>query len=72
MTFPILPRRPAQTPPTFGNPKPRTTHPFGVDGVTGPSYGERRCAGPVIPASGRVEGVRRFGVAAGQRGEWKR
>ncbi|HJR14219.1 MAG TPA: hypothetical protein VJ833_10015 [Rhodanobacteraceae bacterium] len=70
--FPILPRRPAQAAPTGGNPKPRSFNPTGLDGSTGPSYSNRRSTGPVIPASGRVVDVRRFGVAANQRGEWKR
>ena len=72
MPFPIRPARPAQFPPTFGNPKPRTAHPNGIDGYTGPDYRERRMAGPVVPALGAPRDVRRFGVATGNRGEWKR
>lgn len=72
MPFPILPSRPPQATPTAGNPKVRTFRPNGLDGQTGPDYRERRTAGSVIPALGSARDVRRFGVAVGNRGEWKR
>lgn len=55
-----------------GNVKGRTFHPNGVDGYTGPDYSARHGNTDVIPAKGGVKPVRRFGVAACNRGEWKR
>ena len=52
-----------------GNAKDRTFPPDGVDGLTGPSYSERRGNTNV---SGTTKPVRRYGVAAQNRGEWKR
>lgn len=72
MPFPILPARPAQSMPTGGNPKPRNFKTSGRDNYTGPDYRERRMAGPVIPALAPARDVKRFGVAVGNRGEWKR
>lgn len=55
-----------------GNVKDRTFHPDGVDGFTGPSYSNRRGNTDVVPVHGVVKPVRRYGVATGNRGEWKR
>lgn len=52
-----------------GNVKDRTFHPDGVDGFTGPSYANRRGNTNV---QGTSKPVQRFGVQAGNRGEWKR
>jgi hypothetical protein len=54
---------------TPGNVKERTFHPNGVDGYTGPSYSNRRGNSNV---QGTSKPVARFGVATGNRGEWKR
>lgn len=52
-----------------GDVKGRTFHPDGVDGFTGPSYSSRRGNTNV---QGTTKPVQRFGVQAGNRGEWKR
>lgn len=52
-----------------GNVKDRTFRPDGVDGYTGPSYGNRRGNTNV---AGTTKPVARFGVASCNRGEWKR
>lgn len=72
MPFPIRPANPPQFCPTGGNPKPRNFKTSGRDNYTGPDYRERRMAGPVIPALAPSRDVKRFGLAVGNRGEWKR
>lgn len=52
-----------------GNVTMRTFNPNGVDGLTGPSYSERRGNTNV---QGTTKPVRRYGVTTGTRGEWKR
>jgi len=52
-----------------GNVTKRTFNPNGVDGLTGPSYSERRGNTNI---QGTSKPVRRYGVATGMRGEWKR
>lgn len=52
-----------------GNVVNRTFNPNGVDGLTGPSYSERRGNSNVC---GTTKPVQRFGVASVNRGEWKR
>lgn len=59
---------------TTGQPQPgnvvdRTFNPNGVDGLTGPSYSERRGNTNI---QGTSKPVQRFGVASVNRGEWKR
>ena len=68
--FPVYRMQVGQAQP--GNANDRTFHPNGVDGMTGPSYSNRRGNTDVIPVSGGVKPVRRFGVASCNRGEWKR
>lgn len=55
-----------------GNVKDRTFRPNGMDAMTGPSYANRRANTDVVPVSGGVKPVRRYGVASVNRGEWKR
>lgn len=72
MPFPLLPPNPSQVAPN-GNPHTRHFNPTGLDGYTGPCYGQRRQAGPVVAQRGvPLRDVRRFGLAVGNRGEWKR
>ena len=69
--FPVQRLAGAQAQP--GNVKDRTYHSNGVDATVGPSYSERRANTDTIRVSGSPKkDVRRFGVATGQRGEWKR
>lgn len=68
--FPVKRLAPAQVCP--GNVKDRTFRPNGMDALTGPSYSARRGNTDVIPVKGEVKSVRRFGVNANNRGEWKR
>ena len=52
-----------------GNVKERTFHPNGQDALTGPDYSNRRGNTKV---QGTTRDVRRYGVNAQNRGEWKR
>lgn len=68
MPFPIKPQNHLSAPP-IGTVKQRTYNPTGLDGMTGPSY-SGRCGNTNVV--GTTKSVRRYGVAAGNRGEWKR
>jgi hypothetical protein len=68
--FPVLPGNRPQVCP--GNVKDRTFRPNGMDAMTGPDYANRRGNTDVRGVQGTVKPVRRFGVAANNRGEWKR
>jgi hypothetical protein len=68
--FPIMRGNPSQACP--GNVKDRTFQPNGIDGLTGPSYSARRGNTDVQILQGTAKSVKRFGVNANNRGEWKR
>lgn len=65
--FPVRRQGPGQVAP--GSVKGRTFRTSGRDSYTGPSYGERRGNTDV---QGATRSVKRFGVDAHNRGEWKR